>query len=180
MGKLNNSITYLIGAMDRVPDGGTGWRNSIKPLLHNMGVMVIDPCDKPIDIGLEDSLLRKQMEIWKQNGEYDLVRQHMKVIRHVDLRACDLSHFLIVNLDIETHPCGTLEEVFWSNRMKKPIIVHCEQGKRNIPNWLFGTLPHEMFFDTWGQVFDYLKIVNEGKVDNDGRWLFFDFERMKG
>lgn len=46
----------------------------------------------------------------------------MKVIRSVDLRLVDISDFMIVNLDLETHPCGTLEEIFWANRQKSRYL----------------------------------------------------------
>ena len=46
--KLNGMRTYLAGAMDRVPDGGVGWRNRISPILKSIGVTVLNPCDKPV------------------------------------------------------------------------------------------------------------------------------------
>ena len=49
MGKLYGSKTYLVGAMDRVLDGGVEWREKLTPRLHNLGVIVYNPCDKPID-----------------------------------------------------------------------------------------------------------------------------------
>ena len=39
----------------------------------------------------------------------------MKTIRAVDLRLVDISDFMIVNLDLNVHPCGTLEV---DNRLK--------------------------------------------------------------
>ena len=47
MNKLKNTICYLCGPMDRVDDGGVVWRSAITPLLKEMGVGVLDPCDKP-------------------------------------------------------------------------------------------------------------------------------------
>ena len=54
MNRLKGMRTYLAGAMDRVPDGGAGWRDKITPLLKKMGVVVLNPCDKPSEIGKED------------------------------------------------------------------------------------------------------------------------------
>ena len=53
--------TYLAGAMDRVPDGGAGWRDKITPLLERMGVVVLNPCDKPSEIGKEDEGTREHI-----------------------------------------------------------------------------------------------------------------------
>ena len=37
MNRLKNQRVYLAGAMDRVADRGTGWRDSITPFLENWG-----------------------------------------------------------------------------------------------------------------------------------------------
>ena len=49
MNRLCGTRTYLAGAMDRVKDGGIGWRNDITPFLEDMGVVVLDPCKKEWD-----------------------------------------------------------------------------------------------------------------------------------
>ena len=40
----------------------------------------------------------------------------------------DICDFLVVNLDLDVHATGTYEELYWANRMKKPILVRIEQG----------------------------------------------------
>ena len=60
--RLAGMRTYLAGAMDRVADGGVGWRNRISPLLKAMGVTVLNPCDKPVEVGIEDSETRGEIE----------------------------------------------------------------------------------------------------------------------
>ena len=62
MNRLKGMRTYLAGAMDRVPDGGTGWRDKITPLLERMGVIVLNPCDKPSEVGKEDKDTRENIE----------------------------------------------------------------------------------------------------------------------
>ena len=99
----------------------------------------------------------------------------MKNIRAVDLRLVDISDFVIVNLDLNVHPCGTLEEIFWANRQKKPIIIHMVQGKQQTPDWLFGTIPHQMIFSNWDEIKSYLSYINLSEnIDNHKRWYFFD------
>ena len=97
----------------------------------------------------------------------------MRVIRNTDLRMVDISDFLVVNLDLDIHPCGTYEELFLANRQKKPIILRIKQGKGETPDWLLGTIPHETIFSTWEEVRDYLDLVDKGKVQ-DKRWMFFN------
>ena len=86
----------------------------------------------------------------------------------------DISDFLIVNLDLDVHPCGTYEEIFWANRQKKPIIVHMVQGKQKCPDWLFGTIPHEMIFSSWEEIKNYLVEINHSEeIKTFNRWYFF-------
>lgn len=174
MNRLKNQRVYLAGAMDRVPDRGAGWRADITPFLKDLGVVVFNPLNKPTETGIEDERSHTLRREFKENGDYDELSAMMKVIRTTDLRLVDISDFLVVNLDINTHPCGTLEEIFWANRQKKPIIVHVEQGKSKAPDWLFGTIPHDMIFSEWDEVRRYLiEVDSADRVDNKGRWYFF-------
>jgi len=99
----------------------------------------------------------------------------MKTIRSVDLRLVDISDFLIVNIDLNIHPCGTYEEIFWANRQKKPIIIHITQGKNNTPDWLFGTIPHQMIYSDWNDIYAYLEHINNStNINSHNRWYFFN------
>ena len=174
MNRLRNQRVYLAGAMDRVADRGAGWRDLITPFLQEMGVVVFNPLNKPTGVGLEDMDTHVVKTKLKTQGRYDELASMMKIIRSVDLRLVDISDFLIVNLDINTHPCGTLEEIFWANRQKKPIIVHMEQGKAHTPDWLFGTIPHQMIFSNWEDVRAYLSHINTAEnFEHHKRWSFF-------
>lgn len=173
--RLNNQRVYLAGAMDRVADRGNGWRDSITPFLESLGVIVFNPIKKPIAIGQEDEATHKLKIQLKLEHKYDELSKLMKVIRSVDLRLVDISDFMIVNLDLDVHPCGTYEEIFWANRQKKPIIVHMVQGKQQAPDWLFGTIPHEMIFSSWNTIKDYINSIHTNKqIETYNRWYFFD------
>lgn len=175
MNRLNNQRVYLAGAMDRVADRGNGWRDNITPFLESLGVIVFNPIKKPTTIGMEDFATHQFKLKLKQEKKYDDLAHLMKTIRSVDLRLVDISDFLIVNLDLDIHPCGTYEEIFWANRQKKPIIIHMVQGKQNTPDWLFGTIPHEMILSSWEEVKLYLSHINNHcKINNHNRWYFFD------
>lgn len=175
MDRLRNQRVYLAGAMDRVSDRGNGWRDNITPFLETLGIVVFNPIKKPTKIGEEDDLVHKQKIQLKLNHQYDELASIMKTIRSVDLRLVDISDFLIVNLDLDIHPCGTYEEIFWANRQKKPIIVHMVQGKESAPDWLFGTIPHEMIFSSWEPIKEYLKDINTNtEIKTFNRWYFFN------
>lgn len=161
--------------MDRVDDRGAGWRNSITPFLQELGIIVFNPLLKPIDIGAEDNNVQELKRKLKNEERYDELTDIMKTIRSVDLRLVDISDFLIVNLDLDTHPCGTLEELFLANRQKKPIIVHMTQGKKHTPDWLFGTIPHNFIFSNWTDVKDYISHINSAdNIQTHKRWYMFN------
>lgn len=173
--RLKNQRVYLAGAMDRVPDRGNGWRDNITPFLENLGIIVFNPIKKPTIIGQEDNETHKFKLRLKKEQNYNELSRVMKTIRSVDLRLVDISDFLIVNIDLDVHPCGTYEEIFLANRSKKPVVVHMEQGKNNAPDWLFGTLPHQMIFSSWSEVQQYLQYIHTNtEIEHFNRWRFFD------
>jgi nucleoside 2-deoxyribosyltransferase len=175
MNRLKNQRVYLAGAMDRVADRGSGWRDNITPFLESLGIIVFNPIKKPSTVGIEDEDTHKLKTQLKSEEKYDELSTVMKSIRSVDLRLVDISDFLIVNLDLDVHPCGTYEEIFLANRQKKPIIIHMVQGKQNAPDWLFGTIPHKMIFSSWEQIKSYLETINTSeKIDTYNRWYFFN------
>ena len=99
--RLRGLRTYLCGPMDRVADGGVGWRIYLSSYLQKRDVVVLDPCNKPTDMGIEDLENREQRHQWKKDGEYEKIAESMRMIRNTDLRMVDVSDFIIVNLDLE-------------------------------------------------------------------------------
>jgi len=177
LNRLRGSRAYLCGAIDRVSDEQSeGWRNEMAAYLHTKNVTVLNPCDKPIDIGIEDKESRKRIAYLKETEQYHLIRPEHGVIRNVDLRMCDVSDFIIVAVNIDAHLCGSYEEVFLSNRQRKPVLVWCYQGKKHAPNWLFFTLPHQHIFGSLDSLKDYIHHVDTSEeVKHHRRWFFFDF-----
>ena len=177
MGKLQGMRVYLSGPMDRCPNGGKHWRNWITPLLKNLGLAVFDPANKPIKTGVESVEQREYRELLKSNREYNQLSREVRVISNVDLGMVDIVDFLIVHLDLEIYPAGTIHEMVIANTQKKPILLHMEQGKNAVPDWWYGRLPHQEFFDKWEEILSYLEGINEGfHKPLSNRWLFFDKE----
>jgi hypothetical protein len=162
--------------MDRVADAGVVWRRLVKHHLDDLGIVWLDPTCKPCDIGVEDSESRRQRHENKAAGEYDLVADEMMPIQDVDLRMVSICDFLICNIDVETHACGTYNELFLANSQNKPILIHVEGGKANTPDWLLGCLPHEHVFDDWFKLRGYIRhVAHDPVVDCMGRWMWFDW-----
>jgi len=171
---LQGMRTYLVGAMDRVPDGGIQWREKITPLLEKMNVKVINPCNKPIHSVSEDGETRQIIDNLKAEENYEKIRHSYGSIRNADLRCVDISDFIVCHIDISIHACGTYEEVVTANRQKKPVLIWCEQGKKHAPNWLFFMLPHEHIFGTMEELLGYLKHIDTIQdTSNLNRWFFF-------
>jgi hypothetical protein len=164
--------------MDRVPDGGVAWRQHIQADLDDLRIQWMDPCNKPIDLGEEGAENRELRRVAKREGNYELVAKQMKVIRCVDLRMVDISDWMIVNIDVDVHACGTYEETTTGNRQKMPMLFHVEQGKSQAPDWLFATVPHQLIFSTWRELKDYVRHIATApveEVDTLNRWYFFNF-----
>lgn len=178
MENLKYAICYLIGGIDRQPDNGAGWRERVKKDFADFGMCFIDPLNKPVNIGLEDDDARDRRKLLKSIGEYDEFSRLMKEIRTIDLLFTDKADMAICYIDVEYHMCGTYEEITSLNRSKRPILIVCKQGKQNVPDWLFGMLPHQFFFDDFSQLRSYLTFVNEAVKPLHKRWKFLNAKHL--
>ncbi len=180
--RLAGMTTYLIGAMDRVANGGVEWRQDLTPWLQKRGVMVFDPCNKHVEgYDRTEAAGRDDINKMKAEGRYDEIRPtYGDEIRGNDLRMVDESGFIFCYLNMQEYPCGTHEEWSWANRGKKPIIVVNPHGKATTPNWMLLALPHQLIFSNFEDAKAYLDYVDkhEGPIETYGRWRFFDRRRM--
>jgi len=176
VGRLKNSTIYQIGSMDYDREGGKVWRKDITPFLENLGIVVLNPYEKPLQDsdGLEDDDNHLNVVKAIEAKNYDEVTRLMKVVRHIDLRMVDKADFLIVNIDWTKRPCGTLREIFEAGRSQKPIIFHLEQSKQEQPPWMFAETDHNLWFEQWQDLKDYILHIDSAEtVDKLGRWVFF-------
>ena len=181
MGRLYGSRCYLAGPMDRVADHGAGWRRELSPFLKRKGIVVLDPSDKKIKFGLEKPEDKERREYLKSIGDYDTLSKEMHELRAVDLHMVDMCEFIIVNFDTEIQMCGTMEEIFWANRLKRPVLLMCPQSKNAIYDWMYGVLPHDQFFNSWEEIKKYIDKINNAydwEIENEKRWMFFDFKEL--
>jgi nucleoside 2-deoxyribosyltransferase len=175
MGRLYLNRVYLAGPMDRALDGGMQWRQELTPWLNSRGIVVLDPTNKPCDIGIETPESRKYRRDAMAQGNIQPMLDD-KPVRQVDLRMVDISDFLIVNMDMEQRPAGTMEEIMLANREKKPVLLMCPKGKYTAPDWLYWTFPPQFFFSSWDEIKEYIDYINDAQldeVDTLKRWVFF-------
>jgi hypothetical protein len=167
--------------MDFAKDGGVGWRTRLQKEVCDLSVIWLDPTRKPTENAIEDLENRKFRLREKEKGNFDVVAAAMSVIRKVDLRLVDISDFLIVHLDLDVYSVGTYNELFEADKQNKPIIVHMQQGKRHLPDWLFATIPHQMVFSTWKEVYAYVRhVARDPVVETFKRWKFFNYDKLYG
>lgn len=181
MNKLHGMMVYLSGPMDAAHDGGVGWRKKLTPELHKLGMGVLDPCSKPTkEFGTEEgAVVRASIRQLKNEGKFAEAKQIVKKIVQYDLRMVDIASVIIAYIDPTIHMCGTYDEIFFAKGQNKPIIVVCERGISEIPNWLFGRLDYNLFFDNFDSALDYLNKINSGSIEADNdKWRFFDFEQI--
>jgi hypothetical protein len=184
MNRLKHFLFYLSGNIDNISaHEAQGWRKEVKKFLNERGAGAFDPCEKPLQSYHEDEkniIWRKDL---KQKGEYDTLSKQMRTISNIDLRGVDHCGALIVNIDLDSRPCGTWHEIFLANSEKKPCIIRCPLGKKDIPDWVYGRCPHKIFFQEWDEVYNYLIHIDtapDEEIDDLGRWIFFDFDKMFG
>jgi hypothetical protein len=196
MNRLKYQIFYLAGPMDRVEDRGVEWRQDMKLFLWDeLEAGVFDPCNKPIDWGVEDEASRQwrhdslaSAQALSANGhDYEAsqicesVSYHMKPVCASDLRLIDQCGAVILHVDTDVHSCGSYAEQTWACLEHKPVVVHCAQGKYGVPDWLWGVCRHEMFFSTWDGVKGYLRhVAFDDNPKHFRRWRFIDMDKVYG
>lgn len=177
-GILDKTKVYLCGPMQY--QNGEAWRNDMTNFLDQIGVTVFDPYKKPfINAPEEDDNTHKKMKVLMDSGDYDEVAEHFKKVRSFDLSMVDRADFLICYINPKVFTAGSIEELSWGVRCKKPIFIVVEGGKKNTPLWIMGMLPHKYIYDSFDDVKSVLANINSGvkSIDSD-RWrLLKDFLR---
>ncbi len=181
--RLFYNRVYLAGPIDNAKDLGVGWRNMITQELGNLDLIFLDPCNKMIlDTKInEDLQSHLNRQALKDTGDFTTLAKEMRLIRRIDLRMVDLCDFAIVHLDLETYTSGTAEELTTLNRRKVPILIHMQQGKRMLPDWWIGAVPHQHVFGEWSELIDYVNhVAHDSVIETYNRWQFLDYRRLYG
>ena len=180
MNKLKGSMVYLSGQIDRISEEeATHWRNYLTPIFKNLGVGVLDPCNKPITGAIEDQNARDIRKAHIKAGRFEEATKMMKEIARVDLRMVDKADLLVVYLNMDTFHCGTIHELIIGLQQNKPCLVVIKQGKVNMPDWLLGIMPHRYIFSTFIDMMEYVTDIDSGRIEaNEKYWRFFDNKKI--
>jgi hypothetical protein len=147
----------------------------VKADLAATGIIFFDPLKKPfMDSVNEDKEHMARLGKLREESRFDDLSKIMRKIRVEDLSLVDRSDFLIAVISAKTASWGTAEEVFWANRMKKPIYLVVSEGKQACPFWIFGTLPADQIHGNIQEVIaDILQIDSGEKRIDLTRWKIF-------
>lgn len=153
---------------------GEIWRNRIKEELSSRGILFLDPYNKPfLNDFPEDNDSRKEMVRWRENGQYDLLREKMRMVRSHDLRCIDLADWCIAVIHPKIASWGSGEEIPTAIKEKKPLflIIDDPKGKIACPLWFFGVLPHKYIYGSIDEALEMIKAIDDGivKLSSD-RW----------
>lgn len=174
-GVLDESLCYLIGAIDAAVDHGKGWRSELIQTCREKGLNIkfLDPTNKVT--GLQEEVGDEQVRITnlKESCQWDELSELMETIVHEDDRCVDLSDFIIFYLDPTIHTCGSYFELQAALLEKKPYFLIVPQGKRHTPSWLFGVCNHQWIFDSISSVVEHLVLLNNGQIPLNKRWVLF-------
>ncbi len=173
MNILKGTKTYLIGPMQY--GNGRQWREDMADFLKSIGVTYFDPYKKPfINAPEEDENTHARLFSLMESGEFDEVAEHFKKVRSFDLSMVDRSDFIVCYLNPSVPTYGTVEELSWAVRMKRPIFVVVEGGKAKTPLWVMGMIPHKYIYNSFDEVKKVLTNIDNGvkSIDSD-RWRLF-------
>jgi nucleoside 2-deoxyribosyltransferase len=171
---LHRTKCYLAGNIEN-SDAPNYWRDLVKSELAETGIIFFDPLKKPfLDSVNEDKEHIARLVKLRQESRFDELSKIMRKIRVEDLSLVDRSDFLIALISAKTASWGTAEEVFWANRMKKPIFLVVAEGQRACPFWIFGTLPSDQIYENIENVITAIKKLDSGEKKIDlSRWKIF-------
>jgi len=170
MNVLYKTKVYLVGHMQY--KNGSSWRDQVSRALKPLNITCFDPYKKPFvkDID-EDENARKEMLSSLSNKDYDSVAEKMKIIRSYDLNLVDRSDFIIAHIYPDVASWGSAEEIVTAVRMKKPIFISIEGGKKQTPLWLLGMVPHKYIYNSIENTLEMIKSIDSGRQEIDSeRW----------
>lgn len=182
MNRLKGLKFYLAGPINKEKyNECIQWRTSMSRFLWHKGAGVLNPLDKPVD-HTEDEFFQDYILKLKQEEKYDELTEIMRPIVTIDLHLVDLSSAVILYIDKDCHMCGSYSETTYTCLERKPLIVVCKQGKKNIPAWLFGHAKHELFFSDFIDAKEYLEHIDQDEVVDtlNHRWKFLNINKIYG
>jgi hypothetical protein len=167
MNYLKNKRCYLSAPIENAANIDPNWRSTISSVLI-----------KEFEINLFDPFLDPKQQQVDALHDARNNKNHLKMIEiaksfvRKDLSMVDRADFVIAYLPYKVPTTGCHHEIINSNNSKKPTLLVCDTpDKFHLPLWYYGFIPYEFMFSSWTELFDYLRLVNQGKSENP-KWDF--------
>ena len=175
MNRLYGMNAYLAGPIDFVEDLGADWRDMMEIYLRSRNVRPLNPL-KPIFHGSGTmDVKRPEIARLQKEEKWEELREAVKPIVRWDLRAIDLSSFVVCNYNVDIHQCGTYDEIFTANGDQcKPVLFQMNGQKNRLPKWMYGRFPHQHMFNSWEELKDYIN-----RIDTDPNFEFTNYESKR-
>jgi len=158
-GNLYKSKVYLAGNIQHTVDSVV-WREELTVPLEKMGIITLNPrVNCFLNQISEDDEVIKRLRLDILNENYDAVSDSVKQIIRRDLRMVDVADFIIVNLEPTMPTFGTVHEIILASTQRKPIFFRIND-KKDFPIWFFGLFDHNLIFNTFGEIIEYLWNIN--------------------
>jgi len=172
-GILNKTKVYLCGGIENFP--GQNWRESITTELSKMGIIALDPLDKPfINSHPEDQDIHRWLRERRAALDLQSVRDFIKVVRRQDLTMIDRSDFVIANLHPTKASYGSAEELSFSERALKKVFIVIDGGIQFTPYWLLAMFSEKCFYNSIDDVLTELRKIDNGEIQMDDKyWRLF-------
>lgn len=151
---------------------GSNIRNYFIDNLKERGIKIFDHYNNPFvnEYIKEDKNTANIIKQLVANEDWESLENYRK-IRTYDLALIDKSDFIIMHYVPNVSICGSWEEFFWANRLKKPIFFIADHGKKKVPNWIFWTIPHRYIYNSREEVLNMLLNIDSGVIPIDSdRW----------
>lgn len=183
MNLLKGCRVYLAGPVEKVDDNSS-WREYIRPILGNMGLIVWDPLIKPewfvqecgCELTAEEQ--RRDLQLFEDSSKDLFVKPdevyaayiRSEVARKTCLRLVSSCDFAICSVGGMT--VGTFEELSKMSSQGKPIIFLHNSGKLD-SCWRYVQFKNAIHKYSSTEITDYLTKVDNGtqQVDNK-QWIF--------
>lgn len=169
MNKLKNTFCYLAGNLESTANA-EDWREDFTKELDKLGVKTLNPT-RPMfhEQYHESEEMRQSFKEMRKQGKWEELHDIMQQIIRRDLRAVDLSTFMIVKLEPSKSTFGTTHEIVKASEQRKPMLFILEE-KSQMPLWLVGLVDMDLVFETQEQLFSKLEKLNSGEESMDTKY----------
>lgn len=169
MNKLKNTICYLAGNLEN-SDDSESWRVAFTKELEAIGVKVLDPTKPMFHEQLTESQdMRENFKLMRTHHQFDDLHEIMKNIIRRDLRAVDLSTFLVIRLEPSKPTWGTVHEIIQASQQRKPMFFLIDD-KANMPMWLIGLVNMDFVFTSKSALLNRIHDFDCGNMPMDNKY----------